>query len=100
MLRARRACAIVAALLALSGCAGRCFHEAGSPRAAAARQAFAYDAWNESLVDGEWTGVDATLGQLSTDATHLRIVYGEGPADLVPVAAWIGRTRIEVLERR
>jgi hypothetical protein len=63
-------------------------------------QAFAYDAWNESLVDGEWTGVDATLGQLSTDATHLRIVYGEGPADLVPVAAWIGRTRIEVLERR
>jgi hypothetical protein len=31
MLRARRACALVAALLALSGCAGRYFHEAGTP---------------------------------------------------------------------
>jgi hypothetical protein len=63
-------------------------------------QGFAYHTWNESLVDGEWTGVDATLGQLGTDPTHLRIVYGETPADLAPLAAWIGRTRIEVLERR
>jgi transglutaminase-like putative cysteine protease len=63
-------------------------------------QGFAYHTWNESLLDGEWIGVDATLGQLGTDATHLGIVYGENPGDLAPLAAWIGRTRIEVLERR
>jgi hypothetical protein len=63
-------------------------------------QGFAYHTWNESLLDGEWIGVDATLGQLRTDATHLGIVYGENPGDLAPLAAWIGRTRIEVLERR
>lgn len=63
-------------------------------------QGFAFHAWNESLLDGAWIGVDATLGQLGTDPTHLRIVYGENIADIAPLAAWIGRTRIEVLERR
>ena len=63
-------------------------------------QGFAYHTWNESLLDGSWIGVDATLGQLRADATHLAIVYGESLGDLAPLAAWIGRTRIEVLERR
>lgn len=63
-------------------------------------QGFAYHTWNESLLDGGWIGVDATLGQPRADATHLTIVYGESPGDLAPLAAWIGRTRIEVLERR
>jgi hypothetical protein len=63
-------------------------------------QGFAYHTWNESLLDGNWVGVDATLGEVRADATHLTIVYGESPGDLAPIAAWIGRARIEVLERR
>ena len=63
-------------------------------------QGFAFHAWNESLVAGEWIGVDATLGQVGTDSTHLKIVYGENPGDLAPLAAWVGRTRIRVLEAR
>lgn len=63
-------------------------------------QGFAYHTWNESLLNGNWVGIDATLGEPHADATHLAIVYGESPADLAPIAAWIGRTRIEVLERR
>ena len=63
-------------------------------------QGFAFHAWNESLIDGEWVGIDATLGQVGTDPTHLKIVYGESPGDLAPLAAWVGRTRIRVVEAR
>jgi hypothetical protein len=63
-------------------------------------QGFAFHAWNESLIAGEWVGVDATLGQIGTDPTHLKIVYGENPGDLAPLAAWVGRTRIRVIEVR
>jgi hypothetical protein len=45
-------------------------------------------------------GVDATLGQIGTDPTHLKIAYGESPGDLAPLAPWVGRTRIRVLEAR
>jgi hypothetical protein len=61
---------------------------------------FAYHAWNESLIDGEWLAIDPMFGQLEADATHLRLVYGENLGDLAPLAAWIGSTRIEVLESR
>jgi hypothetical protein len=30
----------------------------------------------------------------------LKIVYGENPGDLAPLAAWVGRTRIRVIEVR
>jgi hypothetical protein len=63
-------------------------------------QGFAFHAWNESFIGGEWIGVDATLGQVGTDPTHLKIVYGESPGDLAPLASWVGRTRIRVLEAR
>jgi hypothetical protein len=61
---------------------------------------FAYHAWNESLIDGEWLAVDPMFGQLEADATHLRLMYGENLGDLAPLAAWIGATRIEVLDVR
>jgi hypothetical protein len=61
---------------------------------------FAYHAWNESLIDGEWLAIDPMFGQLEADATHLRLVYGENLGDLAPLAGWIGSTRIEVLESR
>lgn len=63
-------------------------------------QGFAFHAWNESFIGGAWIGIDATLGQVGTDATHLKIVYGESPGDLAPLAAWVGRTQIRVLEAR
>ena len=61
---------------------------------------FAYHAWNESLIDGAWIAIDPMFGQLQADATHLKLLYGENLGDLAPLAAWIGATRIEVLEVR
>ena len=58
---------------------------------------FAYHAWNESLIDGQWVAIDPMFGQLAADATHLKLVYGENLGDLAPLAAWIGVTRIEVI---
>jgi hypothetical protein len=63
-------------------------------------EGFAYHTWNESLLAGRWVAVDPTFGQLAADATHLKLAYGENVADLTPLAAWIGTTRIEVLESR
>ena len=40
------------------------------------------------------------FGQLEADATHFKLLYGENLGDLTPLAAWIGTTRIEVLESR
>jgi Transglutaminase-like superfamily len=61
---------------------------------------FAYHAWNESLIDGQWIAIDPMFGQLGADATHFRLLYGENLGDLAPLAGWIGTTRIEVLESR
>ena len=61
---------------------------------------FAYHAWNESLIDGAWIAIDPMFGQLQADATHLKLLYGENLGDLAPLAAWIGATRVEVLEVR
>jgi transglutaminase-like putative cysteine protease len=61
---------------------------------------FAYHAWNESLIDGQWVAIDPMFGQAEADATHLRLMYGENLGDLAQLAAWIGSTRIEVLESR
>jgi len=61
---------------------------------------FAYHAWNESLIDGQWLAIDPTFGQLQADATHLKLLYGENLGDLAPLVAWIGATRIEILASR
>lgn len=61
---------------------------------------FAYHAWAESVLDGQWVAIDPTFGQLRADATHLKLLYGESLGDLAPLAAWIGTTRIEVLAAR
>ena len=44
--------------------------------------------------------MDPTFGQLQADATHLKLAYGENVADLTPLAAWIGTTKIDVLAVR
>ncbi len=59
---------------------------------------FLYHAWAESLVAGRWRAVDPTFGQPLADATHIALVEGEEPADLLPLTEWVGNTRIRVLE--
>ncbi|MBW1789083.1 MAG: transglutaminase domain-containing protein [Deltaproteobacteria bacterium] len=58
---------------------------------------FLYHTWAESLVDGHWLPVDPTLDQLPADATHLKIVEGEVPSDLLPLLGVIGRIRLRVI---
>jgi hypothetical protein len=62
-----------------------------------APQGFLYHSWNESLVNGHWLPVDPTFGQVGADATHVKLVEGESPAELVPLLDVIGKIQIEVL---
>lgn len=59
-------------------------------------EGFLYHSWNESLVDGAWLPVDPTFGQVGADATHLRMVQGDGLADMLPLLDYIGKVRISV----
>jgi hypothetical protein len=61
---------------------------------------FLYHTWNESLIDGAWVAVDPTFGQRPADALRVKIAYGEGSFELLAIADWIGRTRIDVLDSR
>lgn len=59
-------------------------------------RAFYYHAWPEVYV-GHWVPMDPTLGQLMADATHIKLL--EGDIQRWPqLIAFLGRTRIEVLE--
>ena len=56
---------------------------------------FLYHTWNEAWIAGRgWQPVDATFGQAHADATHLKLVEGEQPGDLVPLVALVGRIRV------
>lgn len=56
---------------------------------------FLYHTWNEVWFANEgWRPVDATLGQARADATHVALALGEGPAELAPLAAMVGRARV------
>lgn len=63
---------------------------------------FAFHMWTEIWVQGQWRGLDATLGRGGIGATHLKIgdhgwheTYDQGP--LLPVFRMLGRLSIEVL---
>jgi hypothetical protein len=56
---------------------------------------FLYHTWNELWIEGRgWRPVDATFGQAHADATHLKLVEGEAPAELLPLATLVGRIRV------
>lgn len=59
-----------------------------------------YHTWTESHVDGQWVAIDPILGQYGADATHLRLLAGETPAELAPLLGLIGRISAEVIETR
>ena len=57
---------------------------------------FLYHSWNEVWLPEEgWRAVDATFGQPVADATHVKLIEGEHPAELLPLVGMVGRTRIE-----
>jgi hypothetical protein len=58
---------------------------------------FLYHTWAESLVNGRWVPVDPTFGQVPADATHIKFVEGESPADLFPLVNMIGRLQARVI---
>ncbi len=58
---------------------------------------FLYHAWAESHVDGKWTAVDPTTGQVPADATHIKFIEGEGMSSLIPLVGVIGKVSIEVV---
>jgi hypothetical protein len=56
---------------------------------------FLYHTWNEAWIEGRgWQPVDATFGQAHADATHLKLIEGEQPGDLVPLVALVGRIKV------
>ncbi len=61
------------------------------------RGRFYYHAWN-AIYLGRWITVDALLGQMPADVTHLRIVRGE-PDKQIDLIGIIGKVGIEILTR-
>jgi len=59
---------------------------------------FLYHSWVESLVGADWQVVDPTFGQVTADATHIKLVEGENLADLIPLMDWVGKVNVRVLE--
>jgi hypothetical protein len=62
-----------------------------------AGKGFLYHSWAESYV-GAWVTVDPALGQMPADATHLKLVEGDSPAEMAPLAGIIGRVKAKVIE--
>ena len=60
-------------------------------------QGFLYHTWAESLVDGHWIAIDPTFHQMPADATHIKLVEGENPSELLPLVNFIGKINIRVI---
>ena len=62
---------------------------------------FLYHTWNEAWIEGRgWQPVDATFGQSRADATHLKLLEGEQPADLLPLVTLVGKIRVASVSAR
>ena len=57
---------------------------------------FFYHAWTEAYL-GRWISMDATLNQMPTDATHIKLVHGglEKQADII---ALMGKLKLKILD--
>ncbi|KAF0221390.1 MAG: transglutaminase domain-containing [Geobacteraceae bacterium] len=60
---------------------------------------FLYHSWAESYV-GVWVAVDPTFGQIPADATHVKLVEGDSPEEMAPLAGIIGRVKAKVIEQK
>ncbi len=61
---------------------------------------FLYHTWAESCVGDAWVSVDPTFSQIRADATHLKVVEGENPAEIMPLAGMVGRVRARIVTFR
>ncbi len=61
------------------------------------RERFYYHAWNSLYLLGRWTTVDALMGQIPADVTHIRLVRGEAESQ-IDLMGVIGKLEIEILE--
>jgi transglutaminase-like putative cysteine protease len=62
------------------------------------RGKFFYHAWTECYLD-RWISMDATLNQMPSDITHIKLVQG-GLEEQTKIIGLIGKLRIEILEYR
>jgi hypothetical protein len=59
---------------------------------------FLYHTWNEAWISGAgWRPVDATFGQAHADATRLKLIEGEAPAELLPLVGLVGRLKVSAV---
>ncbi len=58
---------------------------------------FYYHAWNV-LYLGDWLTVDALMGQMPADVTHIRFIRGE-PDKQIDLIKVIGKVKINILEQ-
>ncbi len=61
---------------------------------------FLFHTWAESCVGEAWISVDPTFSQIRADATHLKVVEGEEPAEIMTLAGMVGRVRARVVTFR
>jgi hypothetical protein len=61
-----------------------------------ANDRFFYHAWTEAYV-GSWISMDATLNQMPTDATHLKLVQGglDRQTEIIPL---IGKLKLSIMD--
>lgn len=59
---------------------------------------FLYHSWAESYIGDSWLSVDPTYSQLPADPTHIKLLEGHLPEDMLPIIAIIGRIRMTVVE--
>jgi len=57
---------------------------------------FFYHAWTEAYL-GRWISMDATLNQMPTDATHIKLVHG-GLERQTDIIALIGKLRLKLMD--
>jgi transglutaminase-like putative cysteine protease len=60
-------------------------------------EGFLYHAWAESYVGTAWLPVDPTFGQVGADATHIKLIEGDRPADLLPLTDIVGKIQLKIL---
>lgn len=56
---------------------------------------FMYHSWAESYL-GEWVALDPNFGQLPADATHVKLVEGEGAEDMASLMGVIGAIQAKI----
>jgi hypothetical protein len=59
---------------------------------------FLYHSWVECYL-GYWLPIDPTLGEVPANATHVKLVEGDSPEDLVALSEFIGKIKIKVIEQ-